>query len=25
VRVQCESCGERYASGGEGIVPIAVL
>jgi UDP-2-acetamido-3-amino-2,3-dideoxy-glucuronate N-acetyltransferase len=25
VRAQCESCGERYASGGEGIVPIAVL
>jgi UDP-2-acetamido-3-amino-2,3-dideoxy-glucuronate N-acetyltransferase len=25
VRVQCDSCGERYASGGEGIVPIAVL
>lgn len=25
VRVQCESCGERYASGGEGIVSIAVL
>ena len=25
VRVQCETCGERYASGGEGIVPISVL
>ena len=25
VRVQCDSCGERYAGGGEGIVPIAVV